>query len=332
MNCSIIVCTHNRAESLQRTILSLGKQSFPGGNLEIIIVDNASIDETRPIVARIREDYPFPLRYVFEPALKLSKARNRGLSVAQGEVVIFIDDDAIPRKRDWARSLAGAYKDPAVGAAGGDAYPVWPDGKAPAWLPGLLSYNLGITRFNRRKIIRCRYPNYPFGVNISFRAESVRQLEGFSNHLGRAGDRPLAGEEQELCMRLEKAGLKVLYVPHASVDHFIRPEKLTRRWFESRSRCEGENKAFIESFHSTSWQLIIRLTWRLFVLGAGILGSLAFSLLGERKLLTLHRCEYLLSRAYLARMRQLLSRAKGSDQGNVKVDPNLSKQEHFQDD
>ncbi|MGB5916428.1 MAG: glycosyltransferase family A protein, partial [Phormidesmis sp.] len=94
---SAIICTHNREQYLGAAIDSLLAQTLDC--YEIIVVDNASTDATAAI-AKSRVDSAAnnaantKVRYIYEPTLGLSVARNRGAKEAQGEILAYLDDDA----------------------------------------------------------------------------------------------------------------------------------------------------------------------------------------------------------------------------------------------
>ena len=103
---TVIVCTHNRATVLRRSLEEALNQA-EACDSEVLVVDNASTDDTPAVLEGLsRRDGP-RLRILREPELGLSLARNRGLAEAQGEVAVFLDDDAIPR-RGWLESLLAA--------------------------------------------------------------------------------------------------------------------------------------------------------------------------------------------------------------------------------
>jgi len=100
---SIVICTHNRCNVLQETLQELVHLDYPEDCYEIIIVDNASQDETRKIFNEAANRGK-NLRYVREEKLGLSYARNKGIENSSGEFIAFIDDDAIPEP-DWLEKL-----------------------------------------------------------------------------------------------------------------------------------------------------------------------------------------------------------------------------------
>ena len=100
---SAVVCTHNRVDFLQRCIDSLRNQTLDPLNYEILVVDNGSIDGTEQLCERYEDVVNF--RYIHEPVLGLSQARNRGLQEASGDFIGYIDDDAAAEPQ-WNRRLA----------------------------------------------------------------------------------------------------------------------------------------------------------------------------------------------------------------------------------
>src|SRR3954468_11042929 len=80
---SIVVCTHNRANMLADALISLCRQQTEDRfRCELIVIDNASTDDTAEVVAHLADVCPFPLRYVYEPRAGIVPARNRGVQEA----------------------------------------------------------------------------------------------------------------------------------------------------------------------------------------------------------------------------------------------------------
>ena len=138
---SAIICTHNRAQYLGAAIDSLLAQSLD--NIEVIVVDNASNDTTAEVVQQRLSDPR--LRYVYEATLGLSTARNTGANVANGDILAYLDDDAVASPQ-WLASLLEIYQDnDKVAIAGGKVTLLWPPGisQPPAWLSNDLASGLG---------------------------------------------------------------------------------------------------------------------------------------------------------------------------------------------
>src|SRR4051812_3783175 len=107
LDISVVICTRNRAASLAETMERLAEADRTGLRVEIIIVDNASTDNTRSVVESFSDR--IRTRYLFEPTLGnygKSHALNRAVSAgALGDVVAILDDDMTPHA-DWFHGVA----------------------------------------------------------------------------------------------------------------------------------------------------------------------------------------------------------------------------------
>ena len=244
---SAVVCTHNRGRQLRGTLESLIDQSLAKEEYEIVVVDNGSTDQTKDVVEELARKSAVPMRYVYEENIGLSHARNRGIRESAGEIVAFIDDDALADP-DWASALLSAYEQmPDAMCIGGKVIPRWPSAQPRWWPNALLSY-LGIVDFGLT-VRRLYYPRYPFGVNISFPKRVFTQVGLFSEHYGRNGRFLLSHEETEFCHRIERQGGRIFYTPGAVVTHVIQPERLSRRWLLRRGYWQGVSAARFEREH-----------------------------------------------------------------------------------
>src|SRR3990172_1518395 len=227
---SVVVCTYNRSGLLKDVVRSLQEQDFEGDS-EIIIVDNNSTDNTKNVVEELSTTSPIPIRYFFENKQGLSHARNRGIDEAHGEIVAFIDDDAVA-ERQWLSSLISAYDDPRVACVGGQIKLLWLS-ERPEWLVPSMETSLGRLDYGDT-IKELKYPQTPFGGNISFRKNIFDRVKKFSTDLGRDAKTLLSNEELELCARLVEEGWIIKYVPNAVIHHKVAPERLEKLWFIHR--------------------------------------------------------------------------------------------------
>jgi GT2 family glycosyltransferase len=92
MRISVIIATKDRASYVARACASLEEQ-MGAPSFELIVVDNGSSDDTKAIVERQAARGTYPVQYVFEPQANRGKARNRGVAIATGYLVLFVDDD-----------------------------------------------------------------------------------------------------------------------------------------------------------------------------------------------------------------------------------------------
>lgn len=237
---SAIICTHNRDSYLGAAIDSLLAQDF--ADFEIVVVDNASIDRTRAVV-ELRSG----VKYVYEPVTGLSVARNTGARVATGQILAYLDDDAVASPH-WLSVLYAAYQDDEkLAIAGGKVTLIWPSGySAPPWLSDGLAGNLGAYDLGDR-VVYIHDPGLtPRGLNYSIRSTFLLQIGGFNVNLGRVGKNLLSNEELLMTEQALKLGWQVAYLPDALVAHNVSPERLNQSWFFSRSWWQGISECYRE--------------------------------------------------------------------------------------
>jgi glycosyltransferase involved in cell wall biosynthesis len=256
---TVVICTHNRAELIERAVEHVLRQTEPAG-AELLVVDNASGDRTPAILVALARRHP-SLRVTQEPRLGLSAARNRGLAEARAEVVCYVDDDAVPRP-GWLAALLEPYAGADVACVGGRIFlhfattpPAW---LTPALHPALSAYDLGD---EPRRITYRPGDLYPVGANVSFRVADARALGGFSHRVGPLGRVPLVHDETDLCFRLDRAGRGIRYAPGAVVDHWVFPERLTPEYLLARSRAGGMSGATCELRNRGLWRALGKLRW-----------------------------------------------------------------------
>lgn len=238
-----IICTHNRQAYLGAAIDSLLRQDW--GEFEVLVVDNGSTDSTRQVVA---SRLPHPrLRYVYEPILGLSVARNRGAKETSAPLLAYLDDDAIASPQ-WLRVLVKAYaENEKLGIAGGKISLIWPDGvKSPNWLSDNLAGGLGAYDLGDLPISIKQAGLTPRGLNYSIRRDFLTQVGGFDTKLGRVGNKLLSNEELYMTELALQRGWQVAYLPEALVAHHVAPERLKPSWFLRRSWWQGVSECYRE--------------------------------------------------------------------------------------
>ncbi|MFD7120986.1 glycosyltransferase family 2 protein [Streptomyces sp. NPDC059922] len=250
---SVVICvyTEERWDDILAAVDSVRQQSLPA--LETLLV----VDHNPALLARLggeyREHREHPehsargeVRVLANAGPRgLSAGRNTGIAAARGELVAFLDDDAVA-ERDWLRFFDEAYDDPRVLAVGGRTVPVWASGRRPVWFPEEFDWVVG-----------CTYRGLPGGTarvrnvlggNASFRRTAFDAAGGFATGIGRDGDkRPLGCEETELCIRLATAVPDaVILLDDRSVIHHKVPAVRTRLdYFRTRGYAEGLSKALV---------------------------------------------------------------------------------------
>lgn len=234
--------THNRGRSIRATIESLLAQET-GSAFEIIVVDNASTDDTPSVVAEFVERHAPRVRYAFEPVVGSSSARNAGIPTAAGRIVVFVDDDIIAMP-GWLRALGDAFKaHPDAWCVGGKVELSLP-AVLPPWFNGAES-SIIATYLSRQdygdETIRLDGSGL-ISANLAVTRDALRRLGGFDTSLGRFGQQLMGGEDLDLVRRIRRVGGGVYYCGAAQVLHLTPASRLTKRHLRNRAYWEGRTK------------------------------------------------------------------------------------------
>ena len=243
---SLVICTYNRADILPRCLMAAYRQTLPAPEYEVVVVDNASTDHTRHLVQQLAAPAGLSVQYVYHAVKGLSHARNAGARAASTPIVTYIDDDAIaaPDLLWHICRTFDAY--PRAGCVGGridirlpPALPKWYS----SFFDGYYSkFDLGLKETTKVT----QLGEYPFGANISFRAEALERIGYFNTALGRIGKDYSGGEEIDAVIRLAAKGYEVFYNPAASVQHVVLPSRIRWQHISKSARAAGRNWAYYE--------------------------------------------------------------------------------------
>jgi glucosyl-dolichyl phosphate glucuronosyltransferase len=224
MKISVIIPTYNRLANLCQCLGSLQEQSLP--DMEIIVVDNAADPEVERKVAKFNDNARVVARYLAEPALGLHFARHAGAQAAQGDVLVFTDDDATFAP-DWLEAYADAFDDHSqMAAAGGPVRPVWEQPPPPWFRQFMDDKSCGILSLMEPfEEFRLGPEAFFWGVNMAIRREVLFAVGGFNPEA--FGDIWLGDGESGLNHKLRERRLPIGYVPRAVVHHHIPPGRMT---------------------------------------------------------------------------------------------------------
>jgi glycosyltransferase involved in cell wall biosynthesis len=243
LSISVIICvyTEDRWDQICAVIESIRVQSMP--STELILV----VDHNEALYARLIDIQSSAIVIQNEEARGLSGARNTGVAAAKGEIIAFLDDDAVAGP-DWLKYVTEAYADPEVTGVGGITLPNWQT-RRPRWMPEEFYWVVG-----------ANYRGLPpsgaavrnlLGSNMSFRREVFDLVpEGFRLDIGRGADkRPLGCEETEFCIRLRerKPDVKLIMEHRAKIWHYVSDARSRFPYFVSRCYAEGLSKARVSA-------------------------------------------------------------------------------------
>ncbi|MGI5337075.1 glycosyltransferase [Streptomyces sp. CA-181903] len=286
---SVVVCvyTEDRWGDILAAVASVAAQSYPAHETLLVVDHNPALLRR---LAKVYGDDGLGapdgtagrVRVLANAGPRgLSAGRNTGVAASSGEVVAFLDDDAVA-ERDWLLHFVRAYADPRVMAVGGHTRPVWASRARPAWFPEEMDWAVGCT-YRGLPPGRVRVRNV-LGGNASFRRSALTAVGGFASGIGRDGHRlPLGCEETELCIRLARAlpGAVLLIDDRAVIHHRVPPERERFGYLRTRAYAEGLSKALVAHSVGARDGLASERRYTTRVLPAGVARGLRDALFGR---------------------------------------------------
>lgn len=227
---SVIVCTTK--ENIGSCVESLLKQGYQ--NFEIIVVCthapryNKDMDNTAPI------------RIEVAPKAGLSEARNLGIRLSKGDVISFIDDDAVADPC-WLEALLNHIGE-GFHIVGGPILPCYLAPQPSWWDERRFGHMVSVNTYTREI----------YGCNIAFTRDVVDALGGFSPKLGRHPRKMLSNEEREFVARAAVAGFKIGFFDDIRVKHLIDTNRLRFPYLIKRCWYQGASDAILIKLGRTS--------------------------------------------------------------------------------
>ena len=280
MPTSVIICAYTEArwEQMLCAVESVRNQTTPVDEMLVVIDHN---DELRN-----RAEHAMPWARVIASSgpAGLSGARNTGIAASTGEIVLFLDDDAVAEP-DWLSHLISAYDDPCVLGVGGAANPVW-EQSAPRWWPAEFGWVVGCS-YRGQPVSTAPVRNL-MGCNMSLRRTVLQAVGGFDGGLGRGSDNALGCEETELCIRARQLipDGEFIFEPRAVVHHWVPQSRSSWSYFRARCRAEGISKARVAAKVGRSAALSEEKAYTRRVLPMGIARNIRDGVTGDLAALT----------------------------------------------
>jgi len=222
---SVVVASYNGARTLETCLASLGRLNYP--DYEVILVDDGSTDSS----CRIASDHP-RVRYIHQENKGLSVARNTGINAAQGEVVAFTDSDC-RADEDWLHYLIGDLLSSDFAGIGGHNFLPPEDSLVAAAVmvsPGGPAHVM----------LNDREAEHIPGCNMAFYKWALDEIAGFDPIYRKAGD------DVDVCWRLQQCGHRIGFSPAGFVWHYRRS---TVKAYLKQQTGYGEAEALLLSKH-----------------------------------------------------------------------------------
>jgi len=233
--CSIIICTQSRSALLKSCLDSFISQNQVFENIEYIVVDNQSKDDTKELTISFQNNLK-NLHYVFEEKIGLSHARNKGVEVSTYNWVCFMDDDALAHA-DFNQVMMETINKNIFDGFGGMFYP-WYRTPKPKWLSPI---------FGQMPLLRNDIGPLPSNQHVAggicaFKKERLIKAGAFPPDIGMRGNVVGYGEENYLQDKMRENGDIIGFVPNWKMDHLVAEYKYTLKWQLKRFIGKGRDK------------------------------------------------------------------------------------------
>ena len=202
---SIVIPTYNRPERLEQCLESIARLDYPSNRFEVIVVDDGSRISLEPIAVKFEDCISINL--IRQSNAGPASARNTGAAAAQGDYLIFTDDDCQPHP-DWLKTLTQAIKDFPNTLIGGHTINALPNNLYSSASQLLIDYLYDY--YNQQK----EEATFFASNNFALPRKLYQQLEGFDTSFPLA-----AGEDREFCDRWLHQGLKMHYAQAMQIHH-----------------------------------------------------------------------------------------------------------------
>lgn len=246
---SVVVCSYNGAHTIRDTLEAIQKLDYP--DFEAIVVDDGSTDGTAAIAGE------YNVRLISTENRGLSSARNTGMEMATGEIVAYLDDDAYPDPH-WLKYLANTFMTTNYVGLGGPNLSPSGDGAMAACVDNSPGNPMCI-------LISDSEAEHVAGCNMAFRKDFLKAIDGFDTWFR------VAGDDVDVCWRLQECGWKLGYNPAALVWHHRR-NSLSAYWKQQVGY--GKSEALLEKKWPQKYNQLGHLSWGGRVYGAGLTHSL----------------------------------------------------------
>jgi len=248
MRISAVICTHNNANSLKTTINSQIEQEVNEDEFEILVVDNASTDNTRQIVLDFQREWS-NLRYTYEEKLGISQARNKGIQDARGRYIAYIDDDVIANS-NWISSflLCLDRLTPTPDIIGGKILLKYEVANIPGYVSSLVEVYFSKIDYGNNGFFvnKSKLTHYFNSANLCINKKVFGKIGIFDTRLGSRGNIARSREETDIIEKAFKQNFVMYYEPAAGVTHFIKKHRLKRRYIFHRFFTEGVSQVLTE--------------------------------------------------------------------------------------
>jgi glucosyl-dolichyl phosphate glucuronosyltransferase len=261
---SVVICCHDerRYDEVVEAVLSIERQTYPAHETVVVV------DHNRPLFDRLRERFPHVTLLENEGPQGAASSKNTGSLIATGDVIAFLDDDAVAAD-DWLEEIANAHRgDPNILGIGGWTEPNW-ERSQPAWFP--IEYGWVVGASYRGLPVGGGEVRNVTGGNMSVDRRAFVEAGGFNTGFGKVGTRS-EPEDTELCIRIGNMhpDRRWVHWPKARISHKVPLERESFRYFLTRCRNEGRGKGALTAIAGSRRGLSSERSYALKIISTGV--------------------------------------------------------------
>ncbi len=264
---SVVVCTYNRGKLIEKCINSLIAQDIPRSKYEIIVVNDGSVDNTLNILKKYRKFRNF--RIINQKHLGLAAARNTGWENAKGEIVLYIDDDAVADK-NWIRTTISNYEK-GIDGVGGTFRPIERN-----WITIYTEGSMFLFYGRHGEKL-----DGGGGLNMSFRKRALKAIGGFDPAFTDIAD------DADINKRFIESGRRLKVCFDITVRH---KEPKTLRDFMIKRFKRGKSYIFVKKYRPNCMNIryVAGFLYRLLNIPLAVLHGIKIASIEKKYRLTLH--------------------------------------------
>jgi glycosyltransferase involved in cell wall biosynthesis len=254
----------DRLKDIIELLDSIHAQAYK--NIDVLVVTERSQELTDSIKTYIKEKGYSNIKVLYnEGEWGSYPSRNLGIEQARGEIIAFIDDDALPFP-NWAEETAKTYaEDSSIVGLTGPILPLW-EQDSMAWFPQEFYWIFSCTYWDWAEKTEVRNG---YCTNLSFRREAFDTCGLFKTSLvgkghGKSDWQQPAAQETEFCLRAKQGtGKRIIYDPNTRVWHKVYSYRLSTRFLAKRAYWEGYDKAMLNRWYRVSGETVLSTEYEL---------------------------------------------------------------------
>jgi glycosyltransferase involved in cell wall biosynthesis len=279
---SVIIPTHNRSALLRKTVETFLAQDYPRDGWEMILVDNASSDDTWSVIKGIEAAEEGRVRALAEPRKGAHFARNSGAVAAKGEILYFTDDDMLAEPDLLSAIVSGFAADERVASVTGKVLPRW-ETEPPVWVLELCKNQLlSLIDLGEATLITDEDPGV-FSCHQAVKRDVFMRAGGFNpdtNAESFTGD-----NETGLNIKIRRLGYRFAYVGTSVTHHMIPASRMTQKYLNGRLADQGfcDSYSDFRALHPGKARLGRRIVAHTLFTGVTVLKSIAHRVSGDAR-------------------------------------------------